>query len=642
MKKNRLILSILLLASLSACNNNNDSSSSNSLTLSNSSDKVSTNTNSSVSTNSSSNLSTSTSSSSTSTISGSIYFEQLETLFNQLYVDEVYESSVVTIKETEVANSITTIRDEEFVIFNDYTSASSGSLVQTLDGEVSKEDTFKSRKTKTIDRIEVNGNINDYDMFVNVIDYENNSFPLDVDDASKLYIIDSQLEAEEAGLEDDQYVLPLEVIQYSTAQINPNLYEKIGVNLMANPYALQAGASSFKYTSLENGDLYYTCNVKYNVDGDLDDVIYTDIQYSFTTNADQTRLINASCIRLDRDVSNIDETDVYETESRWEVEITYGEREEISQDLLNVDDYFLETVEDIQLFVHNAGKKYVESNKVPSSSTYLFAEAKTFTPNKAVNIGLSNYSSSNSEVITLENGYFKIQNAGTTELSFAYFGKDVDGVYREKVFTKSVTVTNSYPQSIRILNTSPSIVDDTLEIGVTYTLNMFVGPDTKTDQSIQILSNSAEDIVSVVVNKNNDVEVTALKEGTATIVIASGIDESIYIEKTFIVAPDLDYSTIITKNTYYCSYTGGNYTATMNFSSDGTGTLVLHLDDESEEYNYTFTYTINKRTITFISWSSETFEGCKMDYATITEEGNKITGEVESYYKQMEFVKVES
>ena len=646
----KFILSISALLLLFSCNDSINSNTSNNTSNEQSSSQISSNENTLNTTSTSNTLNDTSISTSTEIVSSSNSSSSSETNNNQTYVSfssidevikgalnaEVYNTSSVEITKSSTTGEYTYIEQETFKMFTDNSSQSEGNLSLYVGGEKLKVDNFKKRTEVTKDKIEVDGLVNNYDMFVMVKDYEQDIFAPNInylDSASKVYIVNSEEEASNASLNDNQYVLRSDVLLMSSSYQLPLLYEFIAYNLIANNYVQQIGVSSF-VREIDSQSVTYSCLASYSLEGDLNDIQTITTDVSFKLNKSEDRLLNAFYQIKEEDVSKSDPTDKYVSITSTSVVMNYGSREEKPSDVLNVNDYFLETVEDVEILcIDNYGDRVpVESEKFPITSNYLFAHAKTYTPLKALDISISNLNSSNEKVIEMESSYFHVLDIGDTTLSFSYFGKDIDGVYREKIVTKKVTVVEVPVESVSILPSNNGIESDTIEKGKSYKLSIFVSPS-KANQEVTV-SVSNENIFTAVVDSNNDVIITGVNAGSAELTVYSKKDPTKYVTKTYYVAGDLNYSEIICSKTYVHNSIYG-YTFTMTFNSDGTGERIEYVSSSNKSYTDTFTYHIDGIKIYFDSFS----EGAPrvFDYATILKSGTQIDAYCSANYATYSF-----
>ncbi len=559
-------------------------------------------------------------------------FSSLEALFNTAFNAEARETSSINIKNTTKTMNSSTEKNEVFKLFTNNTSASEGTYVKKTDDAITAQTTFKTRKNVVTDRIEANGSINSYSMFATVVDYEDNSINGCDDVASKVYVLNSEQEATLSGLGEGMYVLNKDILKESSASCIPTLYEFIGTQILSNPYASQTNIDSFDVTKDDKNNNVYTCNVEYNYEGDLNDIKYFQIHIQFVMDSENKKMLNTSYSISERDVSKTDsENDVYTTETSTEVIFNYGSRESVSEKVLNVNDYFLETVSDVQILYNDKFSDRVpcDADKFPRTSKYLFASAKTYLPSKALNVSLENLSSSNAEVITLdESGFFNVKGLGTTTLTFGYFGKGEDGVYREMTITKDVTVISTGVEYVSILPSNNGIVNDSIEIGKSYTLSTFVSPSTES-QEVTVTSSNPSCITAEIVK--GEVVITGVAVGSSDITVTSASDPTKSVTRTYHVIKEAS----ITGKTYH--FTDGcevyGYVLDIVFNEDGTGSLTETVFSTNKVFTDTFTYTLDGINIKFTAWSDSAPEQFRFDTGTVLANGKQVQIYNKEYYK---------
>lgn len=600
--------------------------------------------------NSSSGTSNSTSgSNSSSTVDtddeGEMQFSQVLSLLTKLHTYEVYNASSATIVNRITKNTTVTTSTEKKEVYNSTvpSSASTGTVVRTIDGKEDKNDTFVKRNAVINEKYEVNGEVNTYPMFAQIVDYENENMGGNdyKDSAKKNFIFESDDEATAAGLSKGQYVTATDLLESTSTSVAYDLASYISSYLITNVYVPQTGIDTFSYSKDSNGNVSYICIVNYSVtnDEDFNSTQYHTINIQFVTDAEQTKLISTAVNYDFADMREGEEEDAYFNEVHWDATPEYGTRKDVPSDAIDVSNYFLQEITDIELYTRENNNAAVDPNNIIYSNdyTYLFANAKSYKPAKAVEISITGAGSTNSDVINFtDDGYFEIVGPGTTSLSFVYFGKDSDGVYREKTFNKTVTVVAPNPDKIRVTVIKPEIADNTLQIGQTYTFSVYVTP-IKATQDIVIDSNSNPNVLSASIDKDNNVTITALTSGQSTITFKVNGYESVTASMTFIVASaDIDLATIITQKTYLCDLSSYGYTFSLKFNTDGTGERIQHINNSGKDYTDTFTYTISNNKITFSSWSN----GAPKQFETgiITQDGDKITCSSASETKDYVFI----
>ena len=637
MKKSILLLALsTLMFAVAGCN---DSSASNGNSTSPS---ISTSTSLTPST----STSTSNSGSSIGT-DGKIKFGDIVTLLTKLFSYEANNASGAQITNTLTNGTSITTTTEHVDVYNSLipSSASKGTVVRTTNGKEDKSDTFVKRNAVVNEKyaVDVNGlaTVQTYPMFAQIVDYENENMggTAYIDSAVKYFVVDSDTDAADGGLVKGQYVTTTDMLGLASPRVSSTLYSYLSTYILNNVYAQQVGVDSFEYRTLTTGNIAFSCIVGYSIEGDLDDTQFHSVNIQFITNADQTKLVSGEISYVHADMREGEDDAAYVNEIHWAATLEYDTRKDIPSDAIDVSNYFLQEITDIELYTRENNNAAVDPNNIIYSNnyTYLFARAKSYKPAKAVEISITGAGSTNSDVIKFtDDGYFEIVGPGTTSLSFVYFGKDSDGVYREKTFNKTVTVVAPNPDKIRVTIIKPEIADNTLQIGQTYTFSVYVTP-IKATQDIVIDSNSNPNVLSASIDKDNNVTITALASGQSTITFKVNGYESVTASMTFTVASaDIDLATLITQKTYLCDLSNYGYTFSLKFKGDGTGERIQHINDSGKDYTDTFTYTISNNKITFSSWSDGAPK--QFEIGLITQDGDKITCSSESETKDYIFI----
>lgn len=578
---------------------------------------------------------------------GKVKFSDIASLLTKLFSYEAHNASGASVTNMLTNGTSITTTTEKVEVYNSTvpSSASSGTVVRTIDGKEDKRDTFIKRNAVVNEQyeVEVNGfnTIQAYPMFAQIVDYENENMGGNdyVDSAKKYFVVESDQAATDSGLAEGQYVTTTDMLGLASPCVSSTLYSYLSTYIMNNVYAQQVGVDSFEYRNLTNGNIAYSCIVGYSIEGDLDDTQFHSVNIQFITDAEQTKLISGEINYVHADMREGEDDDAYVNEIHWVATLEYDTRKDIPSDAIDVENYFLQEITDVEVYTRENNNAAVDPNNIIYSNdyTYLFARAKSYKPAKAVEISITGAGSTNSDVINFtDDGYFEIVGPGTTSLSFVYFGKDSDGVYREKTFNKTVTVVAPNPDKIRFTVIKPEIADNTLQIGQTYTFSVYVTP-IKATQDIVIDSNSNPNVLSASIDKDNNVTITALASGQSTITFKVNGYESVTASMTFTVASaDIDLATLITQKTYLCDLSNYGYTFSLKFKGDGTGERIQHINNSGKDYTDTFTYTISNNKITFSSWSDGAPK--QFEIGLITQDGDKITCSSESETKDYIFI----
>ncbi len=569
---------------------------------------------------------------------GTITFNETLEILEAAAAQEALYASNATVKDTKYQGDIVYVSEENYEIFTDYSSYSEGTITMTLDEEV-EEDTFIRRSMVVNDKIEVNNVVNIYPMFAQITDYRNDTITNNsyTDSASKVYLIDTLDEAVKNNLDASAYLLTNQYPVQASAKVAYNTLLFMENNIVGNVYVSQLGKNTLSYTKSASGyTLSFQANFSYNGDWDDEDTIYNNISLTLNMNSDLNRLLAVTYTHTMDDVVNSDESDHYFTGLAMEASVAFNTRQAVKNNITNANDYFLAKTEDVALIASLNGNRVVlDGSEIPANASYIWAKAKNYTPTLATNLDLTNYGSSNSSVIEFESdGFLKVNGLGTTTLSFVYFEKGEDDVYRQKIINKEVTVVQPAPTSVNF-SYNFDVEGDTLILGETYNWNTYVAP-TQANQSITAISNNPQ-VIEVSVDENYDLVLVAKSVGEATITITSTENPSLTAQKTLkVMDGSQDLERIISSKTYVFDYYGFSkkqYTMHLTFDGNGHGTRVDEIFTEATPVSITdhFDYAIDGTKITFSNWQlDKTYEeyfgdiDTMFDYATILEDGKVI------------------
>ncbi len=550
-----------------------------------------------------------------------ITFENAYYQIDALKEAEAKYASSISLKTTSQSGSIVDETNETFTQYIDETSSSKGTFTRKVDDVETFSTTYKTIKTKTTDKYNLDGQVYEYNMLTSVKDFENDDTPTNSykDSVSKKFIINSKEEAEQAGLSESQYVLSSNIAKETSANSAGTLNNFLSYCVVSNVYLTQLGLTTMTVTYDEiEEEFSYTLNASYSYDGDLNNTVEESIDVEYIVDKEKAILLRFDCDYTVTYKSNIDENDQYVSKTAYEGVITYEEQKaEKDSDILNPDNYFLSKVTEIGLLARNSNfdDVNVDASAIPANCSYIFGYAKTYSPKKAVDVEITPVSSSNTEVVELtDDGKFHILATGQTTLYFGYYEK-VDGVYTYVKKGVDVTITDAKVESISFDAKLNPYYNSSLIAGNTYNWDISVSPK-KASDAITATS-SDESVLTVTVDENNDLVITTLKEGKASITVTSIATPEISKTKNFYVLSDTtDYSAYIQGHTFlYDAIKIYNYSFTMTFNADGTGTRVQYDASSGNSYSDTFKWTISSNVITFSNWSY-TEDG--MDFATAT------------------------
>jgi len=552
---------------------------------------------------------------------------------------EAANASIEKKTSTATKASVETTETMTKTICSDSSSQAEGT-VTSIDKQNSTQvsDTIKERTKVIADRIkDNNGSINSFNMLYYVKNYDKNLLGSSdySDQSNRIYVL-KKSEAESSGLPSSSFILNTDVPAALTYQGAASLSSFISTNVINNAYAQQSKATTMKVESLNN-QYRISSSFTYEIDGDLNDTLTYTFSISFVIKKIDYSLLSYETKYSCSDASKTDKDDVYFSESKEAMEITYGEKSEATKEAINPKDYFLKVIKEIEFL--NSSRQPEDSSKFPIDSTFLFAKPKVYEPSTALDINentLGRISSSNSNVIKLtDDGYFELVNDGTTELTFSYYGTNGDGVLEENTITKNVTVVLPKPTEIKILSNA-NITKNTLRKGKTYNVSLFVGPSSRADQRVKVESDNTTVLKATTGENNQDMILSPLTEGQATVTITSVADPTIKTTVTYTVAG----ASLTTEETLKAvqnkafKYTNTiyEYSIKLAFSNDGTGTITQTSNNKDYPFSFSFTTSGNKVILSDIS--DDTLSN--YENGVVSDDGKTITFEVN--YSDREFV----
>ncbi len=577
---------------------------------------------SSSSSSSSSETTSSSSSSSSEEVGNKISFVDAGNLVATLEKNEYNLSSGANIVNETKANGYTVTKNENLKVYDDASSSSTGTLKRTSPmGRVLAEDSFVGRKKRQIDRFNVNNKEVSFNMYYSVYDYENESVSSYKDSAGAVYIVNTSSDAYAGGLTDGQFILESEYAKYTSLQICLQVETALD-DLYNDDYVLAKGITDIYYKNLDNGNINYFLTVEYNYDGDLNDVYTINKELSFEVNADKTKLLNVTYNVTTTDTNKSDPTDTYVSANNYSATLNYETREKVNEDnLIDVNSYFLENVSEVNILTYNAkGNKEVVSDKnnIDIDGKYIFLEAKTYTPSKAVNVSLTNKSSSNEAVVKKESsGHFVLVGPGKATLTATYSGKDDYGAYIEKEISIDIVVTQKEVTAFSIYTESCNIYKNNLDAKGNVSKGTFLGRFGAHDNTLFVNNNysftiqkNASKAVDFSVTSSDETKAKAALDGSTLIVYALGKgevnitvslkdDPSVYNVYHFYILDNYDVSSLVKGKTFYCDQFKKtyHYTGEISFdSSSFTGTLTITNYDSK-------TYEVTKTTVTNFKYS---------------------------------------
>jgi hypothetical protein len=545
-------------------------------------------------------------SSTTSSVSGdSVTFSAALTLLTNMAEQETALSNKVHVVQTNTKENTIDASDEIFTLKKDGSSFSTGSLTRKENGTETLSDTFIRRYVEQIDKIQdSSGAVADYPMFYQITDHAKDVFAADdyQDSATKTFVVENAADAATLGLGTGDYLLTSDVAAASSAQAIAHLVNFIDSSIVNNDYVTQLGLKTFSREGRR-----YSFTAAYSYDGDLDDTQTFIVNASFTFDSQDLYLEKVAYSLTNKDQSKSDSTDVYTTTSSYEATLNYGTRSDETAPL-EVNDYFLANISSIDICNSDSNRSKADPKAFSLENSYLFAKAAAYSPTKATNLGLTNAATSDSAVIALtDDGYFEVKAAGKVSLTFTYFGRLDSGVYEERSLTSDIVVVEPKATDLTLFSITPSIVDDTLYIGTSYKISTSISP-AKASQAISVTSSDETVLKAAAGSNDEDVVLTPLSAGNATITVTSLANPS--LKKTMslttkeAVAADR-YLNRLTSTTYLYTNTNYGYTLAITFKADGTGRRLQTLTSSGKTFTDTFAYTLKGTALTFSDWSDD-------------------------------------
>lgn len=519
-------------------------------------------------------------------------------------------------KETVIGGAIKEVKTTTTQVYEDKSSSSVGTYEQTINDEVTLNDTFKAVKTTTEDVYDFGGVQETYPMYVEIRDYQNDaSFKsMYSDSMSKKFILRNEQEAEKAGLSRNQYILEDEYQYYTVDSLAKRVEDFIDSTLASNYYITQLGLDSLVVDVDSNNNHVYSFDAEYSYSAD-GHIVTEQVSLMYTLNSEKNNIVSFkhsySSTESDNE-SSYTSTVVFEANNEFEERPTQK-----GSDVLKVDTYTLASISKIGLKARDSkfNDIVVDAAGVPASCSYIFPYAEKYSPSKALDISISSVSSSDETVVELNNsGVFEIIGVGKTTLKFSYY-KKISGVYYLTTVSVEVTITEAQAERVSFVPKTNMYLNYGLNTSSTYTWEAAVSPS-KVAQVVTATS-SDPSVLEVTANGDNTITLTPKKEGKATITISSYVTPEVTATKEFYVLdPELDATSFLTSHTFK-HYSPYGYTTTMTFNPDGTGTTRQVVNDGSSgPYVAVFKWSLDKTQVNFSSWDGQYFDN-NFECATI-------------------------
>lgn len=515
--------------------------------------------------------------------------------YNYVYdlASREYLASHEDVKTTSVNSYSSKVKSMSLDIYNDKTSYGTGTVVETDNStsEVSKEDTFKYRAESQKEKVKIEDSIKELNFLYMVESYENDSFYTSgfSDALGRLAVVKNTNEATDLGLATGQYILEKNLDTYVTSNAVNSVYKFIDENIVNNE-SLNTSSLSFEYYDDKDGNTIYSFSTEYrydNSDVDVSTGTVVDIDVLFTVNNDENMTSFKTSYKVVEGDTSGDSSLAYIKNDINEGTITYDEKQAPSTEAIDVNNYFINDVTDIDVFDRNTNQPTaLNKDQIPASTTAIYAKPKTYSPATALDADFSYLipkSSSNTSYATVNsagNG-FNLKNAKgqTITLTYECNYKNESGVWDSKDISVTITISKyDDAESIKFSEIKSSDQSPTKEdsyineliIGRTYTLDkskVSVNPSSA-DQEVTITS-SDPSIIKAEKNADGVYVLTPSKEGSITLTIASVRNPEIKREVTLKAYTPMAASEISTyfmgKTFEYVSSYG--YTNVIKFNS---------------------------------------------------------------------------
>lgn len=577
---------------------------------------------------------------SSSSVNNKVTLEDIsEKLLGEIGQQEVLKSSKVDFVEVDKRGDarITTYK-ETMNIYNDYTSVANGSVETKYlvnETESKKEDTYQRVATAIM-----------YDttpIFYLVTDYQDGTLNTSWQDSADRLPIKDIGDPNYDGID---FLLSSSLPGQTTKQVSLIISNFISMYLLGNP-DLQTTMPYALYEQNNRVTTYKLDDFSYSYSDSDGSKVKTELGFNIVV--ENGFLKEAST--LYRTTTTRDE-EVYVEENTTLYTLTYETRvaSTTNSEMLNVEDYFIYEVNDVQAYYYNdEGKKEIASlNNLPLEK-YVRFEAINYIPLKAVDVEMYAISTSDEEVVSISGNVFYTKASGDAKLSLM----SATGI------TFEVDVRVNIPEITKIkYDDSSSEVERGdnneryLYTSTTYNQGIYVtiSPTGALIDDVMVQS-SNEDVLQVQTNKvgklleltltiSDNVDVNVVN--SVSLIFTSKVDSSIKTEITFILKKRLTNEEIIQKlmnNTYRWNnlYDKNTY-GLMTFSSSTEG-KVEYYDANGLVGTTTFTYSI-KNTL----FNIKAIDGSLYGYNSgeITLDGEKIIARVDDVTYVHRYVIVEN
>ncbi len=527
-------------------------------------------------------------------------------LIAKAQAQEISSASSAYLKNEATGARLVNTTEETYSVYADGSTSSLGTYTRKEDGKEDATTPFRRLAAKTTDTYEVDGQNQAYDMFVEVTDYTDDSVTSSSysDSASKKFIIASKDDV--GNLEEGEYILSSDFALYASANLTSKLANFLASNVIGNAYAEQCGATKVLCLLNQENNWDYSLSYSYSY-SESGQTVATEISLSYAMSFDRTKLLSYSTENKVTYTNNEDPTDYSVSALKESGSIEYGVRsEKMGSDVLNPDDYFLQSVTEVSLKARMASDwtKYVDvplkdgGYALSTSYSQIYGFASNYSPSKALALDLVPSATSDESVIALVDGVFVIKKEGTVDLTFSYYRKmPSTGVYKlSTIKAKNVTVATAKAEEISFVPKGDIYLHQGLVIGSTYTWNYRVKPD-QADQVVTVTS-SDEDVLEASFTSNGTITLKPKSAGPVTVTLTSVSEPTLSESKNFYVLPEMDFETFLSSHTFTNTNPYGT-TRTVSFDGKGSGSAIVSSAGSSSSSTDTFTYTLSGSEITF-------------------------------------------
>lgn len=524
-------------------------------------------------------------------------------------LDTEEEASSETLAAVSTNAYTSTTKVVNLDIYSDKSSYGTGTVQEynVTTGTVNKSDTFQTRSTSQIDKVDDNGTVTNMNMFYRVNAFDSDAFYTSnySDSFSRVFIAKDEAEATSMGLSEGQYILEDNLGKYVTLQSAQTLYDFTNQNIVSNA-SLDTSTLKFKKAT-KDGQSTYSLNTQYSYtssDYDISSGTTITIGIEFTVEDSSDRLLSFSTeYNLYEAGTSEDAGSAYINIEKNSGTITYEDKIAPASDVMDVNDYFISSVSDVDLY-SSTSKSEVAMDKanIPASTKRIYAKPKTFLPSTALDGDLSflvpKASSDETVVKISEDGsYFFTKDKGkSVTLTYSYSSKNAQGVWEDTDIDVNITISEyDAPTKINYNNVFTTSTDkiesykDELIVGKTYSLTNKVSVYPSSAKQDMTITSSDSSVVRVDYS-NGEYSLVSLKEGEATVRYESVADHTIYKEVTYkaYVPMTTSEATSYFKNKVlkYTETLYGSGSIILTFGSSDTGTFTSDYKEATTKFSW--------------------------------------------------------